>query len=59
MCLNDLTDSFFGHRKFPIEEMFYMIRGMRSVPTARIASDLDRNYETVLNFPSRSPRTVR
>ena len=47
---NDLTDSFFEHRKFPIEEMFYMIKEMRSVPTAQIASDLHRDYEAVLNF---------
>ena len=50
MCLNDLTDSFFEHRKFPIEEMFYMIKEMRSVRTAQIASDLDRDYEGVLNL---------
>ena len=43
-------DSFFEHRKFPIEEMFYMIKEMRSVPTAPIASDLERDYEAVLNF---------
>jgi hypothetical protein len=30
--------------------MFYMIKEMRSVPTAKIASDLDRDYEAVLNF---------
>ena len=47
---NDLTDSFFEHRKFPIEEMFYMIKEMRSVPTAQVASDLERDYEAVLNF---------
>lgn len=47
---NDLTGSFFEHRKFPIEEMFYMIKEMRSVPTAQIASELERDYEAVLNF---------
>jgi len=47
---NDLTNSFFEHRKFPIEEMFYIIKEMRSVPTAQIASDLGRDYEAVLNF---------
>ena len=47
---NDLTQSFFEHRKFPIKEMFYMIKEMRSVPTAQIASDLHRDYEAVLNF---------
>ena len=47
---NDLTDSFFEHRKFPIEEMFYMIKEMRSVRSAQIASELKREYEAVLNF---------
>jgi transposase-like protein len=47
---NDLTETFFEHRKFPIEEMFYMIKEMRSVPTAQIASELNRDYEAVLNF---------
>ena len=30
--------------------MFYMIKEMRSVPTAQIASELHRDYEAVLNF---------
>ena len=47
---NDLTDSFFEHRKFLIEEMFYMIKEIRSVSTAQIASDRERDYEAVLNF---------
>ena len=47
---NDLTGTLFEHHKFPIEEMFYMIKEMRSVPTAQIASELDRDYEAVLNF---------
>ena len=40
---NDLTGSFFEYRKFPIEEM-------RSVPTAQIASEVEQDYEAVLNF---------
>jgi len=47
---NDLTGTIFGQHRFPIEEMFYMIKEMRSVPTAQIASDLNRDYEAVLNF---------
>jgi len=47
---NDLTGTVFDNRKFPIEEMFYMIKEMRSVPTAQIASELERDYEAVLNF---------
>ena len=30
--------------------MFYIIKEMRSEPTAQIARDLDRDYEAVLNF---------
>jgi hypothetical protein len=47
---NDITDSFFEYRKFPIEEMFYMSKEMRSVGTAQIASDIDRDDEAVSNF---------
>ena len=47
---NDLTGTLFEHHKFPIEEMFYMLKEMRSVPTAQIASDLERDNEAVLNF---------
>ena len=47
---NDLTGTLFEHHKFPIEELFYMLKEMRSVSTAQIARDLDRDYEAVLNF---------
>ena len=30
--------------------MFYIIKEMRSEPTAQIARNLDRDYEAVLNF---------
>ncbi len=30
--------------------MFYIVKEMRSDPTAQIARDLDRDYEAVLNF---------
>ena len=30
--------------------MFYIVKEMRSEPTAQIARDLDRDYEAVLNF---------
>jgi hypothetical protein len=30
--------------------MFYIIKEMRSEPTAQIARDLDRDYEAVLDF---------
>mgnify|MGYP006300368229 CR=1 FL=1 len=47
---NDLTGTLFEHHKFPVEEMFYMLKEMRSVPSAQIASDLERDEEAVLNF---------
>jgi len=30
--------------------MFYIVKEMRSEPTAQIARDLDRDYEAVLNY---------
>ncbi|WP_157972500.1 hypothetical protein [Saliphagus sp. LR7] len=33
-----------------VEEIFYMIKERRSVPTAQIASELERDHESVLNF---------
>lgn len=47
---NDLTNTIFGQHRFGLEEMFYIIKEMRSAPTAQIARDLDRDYEAVLNF---------
>jgi len=47
---NDLTGTLFENHKFPIEEMFYILKEMRSVPTAQIARDLERDYEAILNF---------
>ena len=47
---NDLTDTIFGHHRFALEELFYMVKEMRSEPTAQIARDLDRDYEAVLDF---------
>ncbi len=47
---NDLTHTLFGQHRFGLEEMFYIVKEMRSEPTAQIARDLDRDYEAVLNF---------
>jgi len=47
---NDLTDTIFGQHRFALEEMFYIVKEMRSEPTAQIARDLDRDYEAVLDF---------
>jgi len=40
----------FENRKFPIEEVVYIIKEMLSVPTARIAADLGRDSDAVLDF---------
>ena len=47
---NDLTDTIFGQHRFELEELFYMVKEMRSETTAQIARDLDRDYEAVLDF---------
>ncbi len=47
---NDLTKTIFGQHRFDLEEMFYIVKEMRSEPTAQIARDLDRDYEAVLNY---------
>lgn len=47
---NELTNTVFEYHKFPLEEMFYIIKNMRSRPAARIARDLGRDYQSVQNF---------
>ena len=47
---NDLTKTIFGQHRFGLEEMFYIVKEMRSESTAQIARDLDRDYEAVLNY---------
>jgi transposase-like protein len=47
---NDLTNTIFGQHRFDLEEMFHMVKEMRSETTAQIARDLDRDYEAVLDF---------
>ena len=47
---NDLTNALFGQHRFGLEEMFYIVKGIRSEPTAQIARDRNRDYEAVLNF---------
>ena len=47
---NDLTNTIFGQHGFGLEEMFYIVKEMRSEPTAQIVRDLERDYEAVLNF---------
>lgn len=47
---NDLTNTIFGQHRFEVEGMFYIIKEMRSAPSAQIARDIDRDYEAVLDF---------
>ena len=42
---SDLTKTMFWQHRFGIEEMFYIVKEMRSESTAQIARDLDRDYE--------------
>ena len=47
---NGLTDTIFGQHRFGLEEMFYILKEVRSEPTVQNARDLNCDYETVLNF---------
>lgn len=47
---NDLTNTVFGQRRFALEEMCYVVRATRYRRTARIARELDRDYDSVLDF---------
>ncbi len=50
---NDLTETVFGHHRFDIEEMFYIVTEMDGKPISQIARDLDRDYEAVRTFVHR------
>lgn len=47
---NDLTGTIFAQHRLDLEEMIYIINMMDSASVAQIARDLDRDYESVLNF---------
>jgi len=47
---NDPTDTIFGQHRFELEEMFYIVKEMRSEQTAQITRDLDRDYEAAVDF---------
>lgn len=47
---NDRPDTIFGQHRFGFDGMFSIVREMRSEQTARIARDLDRDYDVVLTF---------
>jgi len=47
---NDLTKTIFEHHKFPIEEMFYILKEMKYKSTLQISKELERKYDSVLAF---------
>ena len=47
---NDLTGTLFDRHKFPVEEMFYILKEMEVKSTNQIAHELDRHYDSVLRF---------
>ncbi len=47
---NDLTGTIFDNHKFPLEEMFYIIKEMEVKSTNQISKELNRTYDSVLRF---------
>ena len=47
---NDLTGMIFERHRFPLEEMFYILKEMEVKSSLRIAEELGRDYDSVLNF---------
>jgi len=47
---NDLTKTIFEHHKFPIEEMFCILKEMENKSTLQISKELGREYDSVLAF---------
>lgn len=47
---NDLTGTIFAARGMSLPEMFYIIHEMDGTETAQIARQLDRSYNSVLDF---------
>ncbi len=47
---NDLTHTIFEHHKFPIEEMFYILKEMEHKSTSEISKEIGRKYDSVLAF---------
>lgn len=45
---NDLTGTIFDDRKFPLEEMFYILKEIEVKSTNIIAHELNRDYDSVL-----------
>lgn len=47
---NDLTGTIFAERGLSLPELFYIVRAMDETTTQQIARQLDRSYESVLDF---------
>ena len=47
---NDLTGTIFDDGKFPLEEMFYILKEMEVKSTNQIAHEIKRDYDSVLDF---------
>ena len=47
---NDLTGTLFDRHKFPIEEMFYILKEMETKSTNQISHELNRDYDSILGF---------
>lgn len=47
---NDLTGTVFDNHKFPLEEMFYIIKEMEAKSTRQISLEINRDYDSVLRF---------
>ncbi len=47
---NDLTNTIFEKHRFPIEEMFYILKEMEHKSTLEISREIGRKYDSVLAF---------
>lgn len=47
---NDLTNTIFEKHKFPIEEMFYILKEMEHKSTLEISKEIERKYDSILSF---------
>jgi len=50
LYFNDLTNTIFDNHKFPLEEMFYIIKEMEAKSTRQISLEINRDYDSVLRF---------
>jgi len=55
--LNDLTKTIFEHHKFPIEEMFYILKEMENKSTLQIRGTYEGDKPPVQTFTERRGKT--